>query len=89
MQDFVSQEMTLITADKPILVMQYVKDRNLGAGDGAMTRVISIEQFVTKTVIPVYVFPDTQAHIGITTQCEKIGNLSMSKDNVDIQVNVV
>ena len=91
--DVVSQEMTQVTADKPVLVMQYVKGKaaDLIDSDPAMNRVIPNEQFVRKATFPVVklisdLLNDT--YVAVTTECDNFESLYASMNNLQIKVRV-
>ena len=91
--DVVSQEMTQVTADKPVLVMQYVKgsDADGVATDPAMNRVIPNEQFVRKATFPVVNLNSdllNYTYVAITTECDEFESLYASMNNLQIQVRL-
>ena len=91
--DVVSQEMTQVTADKPVLVMQYVKGKaaDLIDSDPAMNRVIPNEQFVRKATFPVVKLNSdllNDTYVAVTTECDNFESLYASMNNLQIQVRV-
>nr|XP_054764811.1 uncharacterized protein LOC129271502 [Lytechinus pictus] len=86
--DIPSQNMTLISADKPISVIQYVKGRRSDdVSDPSMIRVIPVEQYVKSTVFPVeeanrlstMTKIDT-VYLEITSECKYLNNISVFKN---------
>ena len=88
--DVVSQEMTQVTADKPVLVMQYVKGTDAdGVGtDPAMNRVIPNEQFVRQATFPVYKLFPANSQMAVTTECESFDSLVVYENNLLVQVRL-
>ena len=88
--DVVSQEMTQVTSDKPVLVMQYVKGSNADgvATDPAMNRVIPNEQFVRQATFPVYKLFPANSQVAVTTECESFDSLVVYENNLLVQVRL-
>ena len=88
--DVVSQEMTQVTSDKPVLLMQYVKGTNAdGVGtDPAMNRVIPNEQFVSQATFPVYKLFSASSQMAVTTECESFDFLLVYENNLLVQVRL-
>ena len=88
--DVISQEMTPVTADKPILVMQYVKGKHADNidSDPAMNRVIPWKQFVRKATFPVFELISTTAYVSVTTECDNFNLLPVSKNNRPVLVRL-
>ena len=91
--DVVSQEMTQVTADKPVLVMQYVKGKaaDLIDSDPAMNRVIPNEQFVRKATFPVVKLNSdllNDTYVAVTTECDNFESLYASMNNLQFQVRL-
>ncbi|XP_063965243.1 adhesion G-protein coupled receptor G6-like [Lytechinus pictus] len=89
--DVTTQEMMLITSNKPISIMQYSKGTRIdGKGDPSMSRVVPNEQFVSEAFFPVYRFQSNMSTINttyleITTDCEYVNSVSLSRSGEDIQ----
>ena len=89
--DMNSQKMTRVTADNPVLVMQYVKGTNADFidSDPAMNRVIPNDQFVRRVTFPVLRLNSNvmeNSYLAITTDCENFDSLPATKNNLPIQV---
>ncbi|XP_041474770.1 uncharacterized protein LOC121423487 [Lytechinus variegatus] len=82
-----SQNMTFVSADKPISVIQYVKGKtsdSMTNSDPSMIRVIPIEQYVKSTVFPVEqanrLSTSTNintVYLEITSECKYLKNISV------------
>ena len=69
--DVADDSITLISSDKPVLVMQYMKGPNDGTGDPAMVLVPPTEMFSKDVIFPAYKDPYAAYYmsISIITQC--------------------
>ena len=70
--DVQDDSITLISSDKPVLVMQYMKGYMDGMGDTAMVIVPPTEMFAGNVTFPVYdapIYSDWRYYINIVTEC--------------------
>ncbi|XP_041475838.1 uncharacterized protein LOC121424276 [Lytechinus variegatus] len=85
--DISSQNMTFVSADKPISIFQYVKGKtsdSMTNSDPSMIRVIPIEQYVKSTVFPVQEASRLSTltnidtiYLEITSECKYLKNISV------------
>ncbi|XP_041480472.1 uncharacterized protein LOC121427960 [Lytechinus variegatus] len=93
--DVTTQEMKFLTSNNPISIMQYSKGTRIdGKGDPSMSRVVPNEQFVSEAFFPVHRFQSNMSTINttyleITTDCEYVNSVSLSRNGEDIQPSVI
>ncbi|XP_041475836.1 IgGFc-binding protein-like [Lytechinus variegatus] len=85
--DIPSQNMTFVSADKPISIIQYVKGKNSDSmtnSDPSMIRVSPIEQYVKRTVFPVHEANRTSTltnidtvYLEVTSECKYLKNITV------------
>ena len=70
--DVLNDSITLISSEKPVLVMQYMKGRSDGKGDSAMVIVPPTKMFAGDITFPVYnssIHSDYKHYINIIAEC--------------------
>ena len=93
--DIRSQEMIVVSADKPISIMQYStggRQEHISSGDPSMMRVVPIEQYVTMAIFPVYQFSPNitevrHNYLGITSRCEYMEDITFLIDGTPVTVS--